>query len=204
MTAAATATAATAASTPSHAAAARSSPQAAKRVKPDLPDDSNVAPTVAQQQSSKSGPDASNSQASAPTHTQVSVTTHVRPVAQPLTSQNARDKNKPEEADEEDESLTCPICFEAWTSSGDHRQVASLVALKCGHLFGRECIERHLSNTKRCPMCQETALPVHLRPLFAKVGRSDYVGLLALCVVYPSSQTASLLRWERALLAWWF
>ena len=32
----------------------------------------------------------------------------------------------------------CPICLQPWSSNGAHR----IAVLKCGHLFGQECIER--------------------------------------------------------------
>ncbi|VDI38813.1 Hypothetical predicted protein [Mytilus galloprovincialis] len=40
---------------------------------------------------------------------------------------------KPGGGEPEDEGNCCPICFEEWTSSGNHR----LASLKCGHLFGQ-------------------------------------------------------------------
>ena len=40
--------------------------------------------------------------------------------------------------EEEGEGETCSICFEPWTTAGDHR----LATLRCGHLFGKTCIER--------------------------------------------------------------
>ncbi|KAA8590432.1 hypothetical protein FQN60_014366 [Etheostoma spectabile] len=41
---------------------------------------------------------------------------------------------------EEGEGDICSICFEAWTTAGEHR----LSALRCGHLFGFTCIQRWL------------------------------------------------------------
>jgi hypothetical protein len=35
----------------------------------------------------------------------------------------------------------CPICFEPWTNSGNHR----LVCLKCGHLFGERYVLSFIS-----------------------------------------------------------
>ena len=44
---------------------------------------------------------------------------------------------------------TCPVCTEAF--SGDDRPML----LDCGHLVGRECIERWvLSGHNSCPMCR--------------------------------------------------
>ncbi|CAC5413882.1 E3 ubiquitin-protein ligase RFWD3 [Mytilus coruscus] len=52
----------------------------------------------------------------------------------------------------EDEGNCCPICFEEWTSSGNHR----LASLKCGHLFGQSCIDKWLKG-------QESVLSVMLK-----------------------------------------
>ena len=44
----------------------------------------------------------------------------------------------------------CTICFEPWSNSGEHR----IAALRCGHLFGKACIERWLrGREQRCPQC---------------------------------------------------
>ncbi|KAM4638612.1 E3 ubiquitin-protein ligase RFWD3 isoform 6-T7 [Amazona ochrocephala] len=49
---------------------------------------------------------------------------------------------------DEEEGDTCAICFEQWTSSGDHR----LSALRCGHLFGYTCIRKWLRGREgKCP-----------------------------------------------------
>lgn len=45
----------------------------------------------------------------------------------------------PAKMDEDDDGETCPICFDSWEMSGQHR----LVSLKCGHLFGNSCIRRY-------------------------------------------------------------
>ncbi|KAM6937928.1 E3 ubiquitin-protein ligase rfwd3.S [Xenentodon cancila] len=57
---------------------------------------------------------------------------------------------------EESEGDTCTICFEAWTTAGEHR----LSALRCGHLFGYTCIQRWLKaqgSTAKCPQCNKKA-----------------------------------------------
>ena len=41
--------------------------------------------------------------------------------------------------EDDDDGASCPICFEPWTNSGDHR----IASLKCGHFFGKACIERY-------------------------------------------------------------
>ncbi|KAI8080406.1 hypothetical protein BDF21DRAFT_418967 [Thamnidium elegans] len=61
----------------------------------------------------------------------------------------------------EDEHITCTICSEVWTSGGGH----CLVSLKCGHLFGKSCITRwiteraHKLGDKKtfCPICMKPA-----------------------------------------------
>lgn len=57
---------------------------------------------------------------------------------------------------DENEGDTCTICFEAWTTAGEHR----LAALRCGHLFGYTCIQRWLkaqSPSAKCPQCNKKA-----------------------------------------------
>ncbi|TPX34424.1 hypothetical protein SeLEV6574_g08288 [Synchytrium endobioticum] len=69
--------------------------------------------------------------------------------------------------------IDCPICFEPWTSEGKHR----IVSLKCGHLFGKACIEqwiRAATKSKRsnepakCPACKRKAAPKDIRPIYTK------------------------------------
>ncbi|XP_028286732.1 E3 ubiquitin-protein ligase RFWD3 [Parambassis ranga] len=57
---------------------------------------------------------------------------------------------------EENEGDICTICFEAWTTAGEHR----LAALRCGHLFGHTCIQRWLKSqgtAAKCPQCNKKA-----------------------------------------------
>ncbi|KAJ8705136.1 hypothetical protein PYW08_012456 [Mythimna loreyi] len=72
--------------------------------------------------------------------------------------------NKSDDMDGE----TCPICLDTWGNSGKHR----LVALKCGHLFGAECVERWLkaqtSNNRTCPTCKSRASLRDLRCIYAR------------------------------------
>ncbi|KAF7648504.1 hypothetical protein LDENG_00155990, partial [Lucifuga dentata] len=68
---------------------------------------------------------------------------------------------------EEGEGDNCTICFEPWTTAGEHR----LAALRCGHLFGFTCIERWLKaqgQAAKCPQCNK------------KAKRSDIIMLYAL------------------------
>lgn len=55
-----------------------------------------------------------------------------------------------------EEGDTCPICFEPWTTAGDHRPST----LRCGHLFGHTCIQRWLKAqgpAGKCPQCNKKA-----------------------------------------------
>lgn len=57
---------------------------------------------------------------------------------------------------QEGESDVCPICFEAWTTAGAHRPAT----LRCGHLFGNNCIQRWLKGqgpSAKCPQCNKKA-----------------------------------------------
>ncbi|XP_078138998.1 E3 ubiquitin-protein ligase rfwd3.S [Centroberyx gerrardi] len=57
---------------------------------------------------------------------------------------------------EEGEGDTCSICFEPWTTAGEHR----LATLRCGHLFGHTCIDRWLrgqGHAAKCPQCNKKA-----------------------------------------------
>lgn len=69
---------------------------------------------------------------------------------------------------DEIDAETCPICLDAWGNSGVHR----LVSLKCGHLFGYECVERWLkaqnSKERSCPTCKSKAAMKDIRFIYAK------------------------------------
>ena len=77
------------------------------------------------------------------------------------------EKNEPEakslkvdEGEDDDDGAFCPICFEPWTNSGEHR----ISSLKCGHFFGRSCIEKWLrSSGDDCPNCNEKATKKDVR-----------------------------------------
>ncbi|XP_062402959.1 E3 ubiquitin-protein ligase RFWD3 [Sardina pilchardus] len=67
--------------------------------------------------------------------------------------------------EEEGEGESCPICFEPWTTSGDHR----LAALRCGHLFGYTCINRWLKGDgAKCPQCNKKAKRTDIVLLYAR------------------------------------
>ncbi|XP_031420148.1 E3 ubiquitin-protein ligase RFWD3 isoform X2 [Clupea harengus] len=70
-----------------------------------------------------------------------------------------------EPKDEEGEGESCPICFEPWTTSGDHR----LAALRCGHLFGYTCIDRWLRGEgSKCPQCNKKSKRTDIVLLYAR------------------------------------
>ncbi|KAM4601936.1 E3 ubiquitin-protein ligase rfwd3.S [Polymixia lowei] len=67
----------------------------------------------------------------------------------------------------EGEGDTCTICFEPWTTAGDHR----LATLRCGHLFGYTCIERWLKGqgqAAKCPQCNKKAKRADIVMLYAR------------------------------------
>lgn len=71
----------------------------------------------------------------------------------------------PVSGDQEEEGNCCPICFEEWTSSGNHR----LASLRCGHLFGQSCIDKWLKGQGgKCPQCNAKAKRQDIRVLYAK------------------------------------
>ncbi|KAI8877722.1 hypothetical protein K501DRAFT_278183 [Backusella circina FSU 941] len=73
------------------------------------------------------------------------------------------------EEEEDDEYIECMICSSNWKPSGKHR----LVSLKCGHLFGKSCIERWIEdrirklgqNKGQCPICVEIARAREVRTI---------------------------------------
>lgn len=43
----------------------------------------------------------------------------------------------------------CSICLRPWTSTGGHQ----VCCLRCGHLYGHDCILTWLNRASRCPEC---------------------------------------------------
>eukprot|EP01080_Neovahlkampfia_damariscottae_P007622 gene7622-11945_t len=70
--------------------------------------------------------------------------------------------------EEEDEKNECLICLNNWKSTGEHR----VVSLKCGHIFGKSCIEFWLQSNCSCPICKEKADILDIRNLY--LGTSTY------------------------------
>lgn len=62
---------------------------------------------------------------------------------------------------------TCMICMEEWTIGSEHR----ICCLKCGHLFGRSCIERWIKEKEskaKCPTCNKSTRKSDIRDLWCK------------------------------------
>ncbi|XP_076938245.1 uncharacterized protein LOC143606326 [Bidens hawaiensis] len=60
----------------------------------------------------------------------------------------------------------CPICFEAWTSGGEHQ----ICCLPCGHIYGLSCIKKWLQQSPssgKCPQCNNICTLKDVRVLYA-------------------------------------
>nr|XP_027199299.1 E3 ubiquitin-protein ligase RFWD3-like [Dermatophagoides pteronyssinus] len=65
------------------------------------------------------------------------------------------------------ETDCCIICGDQYTNSDTHH----IVTLRCGHLFGKSCIERWLSpelRNQRCPTCSRTARRREIIKIYAQ------------------------------------
>ncbi|CAI9095789.1 OLC1v1031804C1 [Oldenlandia corymbosa var. corymbosa] len=78
-------------------------------------------------------------------------------------------KREPEKKDdiENTEGLTCPICMDSWTATGEHQ----VCCLPCGHLFGTSCLKRWLNQRggwrSKCPQCRSLCKVSDIRLLYA-------------------------------------
>lgn len=71
------------------------------------------------------------------------------------------------QTDGNESNTTCMICMEEWTIGSEHR----ICCLRCGHLFGRSCIERWIKekgSSALCPTCNKPAKKADLRNLWCK------------------------------------
>lgn len=71
------------------------------------------------------------------------------------------------QTDGNESNTTCMICMEEWTIGSEHR----ICCLRCGHLFGRSCIERWIKekgSSAQCPTCNKPAKKADLRNLWCK------------------------------------
>ncbi|CAA3029587.1 E3 ubiquitin- ligase RFWD3 [Olea europaea subsp. europaea] len=87
-------------------------------------------------------------------------------------SSSKDNKDEEEKVDAEEElnrdeidGLICPICFEAWSSGGDHR----VCCLPCGHIYGLACIKKWLQGrgSGKCPQCKKKCSMKSIRVLYA-------------------------------------
>lgn len=73
----------------------------------------------------------------------------------------------PQSQGETESSTTCMICMDDWTVGTAHR----ICCLKCGHLFGRSCIERWIKekgSQAKCPSCGKPAKRADIRDIWCK------------------------------------
>ncbi|KAL0375025.1 UNVERIFIED_CONTAM: hypothetical protein Sradi_3418200 [Sesamum radiatum] len=63
------------------------------------------------------------------------------------------------------DGLFCSICFEAWSSGGDHH----VCCLPCGHIYGLACIKKWLrrQGSSKCPQCKKKCGIKDIRLLYA-------------------------------------
>jgi len=61
-----------------------------------------------------------------------------------------------------DPTNRCSICLNAWSSTGIHQ----ICCLSCGHMFGKNCIEKWLKKNSNCPKCKKEANRTHIRLLY--------------------------------------
>ncbi|KAL3622636.1 hypothetical protein CASFOL_034047 [Castilleja foliolosa] len=63
------------------------------------------------------------------------------------------------------DGLFCPICFEGWSSGGDHH----VCCLPCGHIYGLSCINKWLERpgSSKCPQCKKKCRIKDIRLLYA-------------------------------------
>jgi len=64
----------------------------------------------------------------------------------------------------------CIICLSGWSNAGPHQ----ICCLKCGHVFGKSCVEMWLKNKSKCPQCQQPAKKSDIRPLFVSKSLAAY------------------------------
>ncbi|KAM6972961.1 E3 ubiquitin-protein ligase rfwd3.S [Aplochiton taeniatus] len=86
-------------------------------------------------------------------------------VSTPVAPESALRSSQSQEPEGEGE--TCPICLEAWTTAGEHR----LATLRCGHLFGYNCINKWVKSqgqSAKCPQCNKKAKRSDIVLLYAR------------------------------------
>lgn len=72
--------------------------------------------------------------------------------------------------DNQDESI-CMICSDEWTIGSEHQ----ISCLKCGHLFGKSCIEKWIiqqGSAAKCPICNKPAKKSEVRAHWCKATKA--------------------------------
>lgn len=70
-----------------------------------------------------------------------------------------------ESSQSETDAMCCPICFQPWTSEGDHH----VCCLPCGHIYGMSCIRKWIQRCQRsakCPQCNRKCMLKDIRKLY--------------------------------------
>ena len=95
------------------------------------------------------------------------------------------------------EATECTICCEGCTIVGRHR----LVALRCGHVFGKRCIERWIKARHTCPNCSAVVQCTDICLLFSNhVAVVDNAGLDDMTKKYQEEKQKSR-KLERDMVA---
>ncbi|KAL9642200.1 hypothetical protein ABK040_007202 [Willaertia magna] len=80
--------------------------------------------------------------------------------------------------DEEKDNL-CIICRDEWKTHGDHK----VVALPCGHIYGKSCLEKWFEKSTLCPFCRvkckgkSDIIPIYLEASVNKIAMKKYAGI---------------------------
>lgn len=86
---------------------------------------------------------------------------------EPADEDTSNNREQSSQGENGESASTCMICMEEWTIGSAHR----ICCLKCGHLFGRSCIERWIrekGQQAKCPNCNKPARRVDIRDLWCK------------------------------------
>ncbi|KAJ9456262.1 hypothetical protein DIPPA_12629 [Diplonema papillatum] len=84
--------------------------------------------------------------------------------------------------------MECAICLEPWVV--DDRQRHAAAALRCGHVFGKRCIEAWLEQRQQCPICKANANKIDVSLLTPERIDNIPVGDLAPLVVRKKQEQA--------------
>lgn len=79
-----------------------------------------------------------------------------------IKSQEEKEEPKPKKRKQKEEQEKCSICLQNMNSSGLHQ----ICCLSCGHLYGKNCIEKWLKEKKYCPKCLQPSFLNQIRLLY--------------------------------------